>query len=402
MNAPFPIRQLSDLATSIEYGVTASASAKDNGTKFLRITDIQDGSVDWQTVPFCEAAPTKLGSARLLDGDIVFARTGATTGKSFLIRSPPNGAVFASYLIRVRPSASVDPAYLAHFFQSKAYWSQIQRKTQGAAQGGVNATSLSEIEIPLPSLDEQRRIAAILDKADALRRKRKRAIELLSGLSESIFWEMFGRVASAPAISIRQKLPTLPDGWRLSLLTDVARLATGHTPDRKVAGYWNGSIPWLSLGDIRALDGRVAFSTAECVTEDGIENSSSVLLPAGTVCFSRTASVGFATVMGRPMGTSQDFVNWVCGPVLNPVYLMWALIASRHELLSLASGSTHRTIYFPTVEQFRVLVPPIACQEEFAKLTQQIASRQRSQQDFESSAAELFSSLQHRAFSGQL
>lgn len=98
MNAAFQVHQLSDLATSIDYGVTASASDIDNGTKFLRITDIQDGAVDWQTVPFCEAAPGKLRSAQLSDGDIVFARTGATTGKSFLIQSPPDGAVVASYL----------------------------------------------------------------------------------------------------------------------------------------------------------------------------------------------------------------------------------------------------------------------------------------------------------------
>lgn len=356
MTLAFPARQLREIAEQIDYGVTASASELDTGSKFLRITDIQDGSVDWASVPFCDAPNGKLISARLEDGDIVFARTGATTGKSFLVKSPPHGAVFASYLIRVKPSRAVEPGYLAHFFQSSGYWSQIKKKTQGAAQGGVNATSLSELKIPLPPLEQQRQIAAILDKADALRRKRKRALDLLDKLTRSIFVEMFG-CASVPPVNVKRNLPNLSNGWRWMRLTDVARLATGHTPDRKQARYWNGNIPWLSLGDIRALDGKAAISTAEYVTEEGIQNSSSVLLPEGTVCFSRTASVGFATITGRPMATSQDFVNWVCSPSIDPTYLLWALIAARRELLSLASGSTHRTIYFPTVEQFQVLVP---------------------------------------------
>jgi type I restriction enzyme, S subunit len=192
VNVAFRTRRLGDVATKIDYGVTASASADDNGTKFLRITDIQDGAVDWRAVPFCMAPQNRLRSAKLSDGDIVFARTGATTGKSFLIQSPPDGAVFASYLIRVRPAASIDSAFLAQFFQSRSYWSQIRQKTQGATLGGVNATSLSEIEIPLPPLDEQRRIAAILGRADTLRRKRKRALGLLDNLTQSIFLEMFG------------------------------------------------------------------------------------------------------------------------------------------------------------------------------------------------------------------
>src|SRR5204862_2248550 len=114
-------------------------------------------------------------------------------------------------------------------------------------------------------------------------------------------------------------------------------------------------------------DGVVATRTLENVTPLGIKNSSSVLLPKGTVCFSRTASVGFVTVMGREMATSQDFMNWVCGTKLDPTYLMWALIMSRKRLLTLSSGSTHRTIYMRVVEQFRVLLPPLELQREFAK-----------------------------------
>jgi type I restriction enzyme S subunit len=186
------------------------------------------------------------------------------------------------------------------------------------------------------------------------------------------------------------------------LLTDVARLATGHTPDRAKPKYWNGTIPWISLTDIRDLDGTVARQTIQNVTPLGIENSSSVLLPAGTVCFSRTASVGFVTMMGQEMATSQDFMNWVCGPKLDPTYLMWALIMSRQRLLALSSGSTHRTIYMRVVEQFRVLLPPIKLQREFAR---RVAAVEKLKSAHRTSLAELdalFATLQHRAFRGEL
>jgi type I restriction enzyme S subunit len=140
-------------------------------------------------------------------------------------------------------------------------------------------------------------------------------------------------------------------------LTDLARLATGHTPSRRNPEYWDGDIPWLQLPDIRALDGRVAMDTSEHVTALGIENSAAVLLPPRTVCLSRTASVGFATIMGREMATSQDFVNWICGPDLEPDFLLHLFIACRKPIRDLGSGAVHHTIYFPTVKSFSVCVP---------------------------------------------
>lgn len=171
--------------------------------------------------------------------------------------------------------------------------------------------------------------------------------------------------------------PTRP-GWRWHRLTSLARLATGHTPSRRCPEYWNGDIPWLQLPDIRALDGHRALDTLEHTNELGIKNSAAVLLPQGTVCLSRTASVGFVTVMGRPMATSQDFVNWVCGPDLSPEFLKWLFIACRKPIRDLGSGAVHQTIYFPTVEQFAVCIPPLAEQERIAgRLTEQLGAVER-------------------------
>jgi type I restriction enzyme S subunit len=158
-SSAWPSHSLGSLAALIDYGVTASATAEPVGPKFLRITDIQDDRVDWDTVPYCECDEGAAERARLIADDIVFARTGATTGKSFLISTCPDRAVFASYLIRVRSSPAVIPQYLLGFFQSAAYWSQIRTMAQGAAQPGVNASKLASLVVPVPPLEAQKRFA---------------------------------------------------------------------------------------------------------------------------------------------------------------------------------------------------------------------------------------------------
>jgi type I restriction enzyme S subunit len=271
-------------------------------------------------------------------------------------------------------SDAVDLRYLYHWFVSP----QTQAKLRSYSNKTTNISNLDHgrtlaTEIPLPPLEEQRRIAAILDTVALVSTYIDRAANLRLALKRSLFADLF-RLSAQPAVTIGSDLPPSDSGWHWRLLTDVARLATGHTPDRSNKSYWGGDVPWITLGDIRELDGTWATSTKEMTTPEGIVNSSAVLLPKGTVCFSRTASVGFSTIMGREMGTSQDFVNWVCGPDLLPEYLMNALIFSRARLRGLSTGSTHKTIYFSTVEQFRVLLPPVELQTRFCQLIRRVDS----------------------------
>jgi len=169
-------------------------------------------------------------------------------------------------------------------------------------------------------------------------------------------------------LTIEPQPPEPPAGWRWELLTDLARLESGHTPSRRHPEWWGGDIPWLALPDIRAVDCRVIDATAETINASGIANSSARILPAETVALSRTASVGFVTVLGRPMATSQDFVCWVCGPQLQPRFLMHLLHVSRDYIRGLASGAIHKTVYVPTVRAFRVCVPAVPEQNRIATL----------------------------------
>lgn len=150
-----------------------------------------------------------------------------------------------------------------------------------------------------------------------------------------------------------------PDGWTWTPLSSVAQLESGHTPSRKHPEYWDGDIPWIGIRDATENHGRTILDTHQHVTRLGLENSSARLLPANTVCLSRTASVGFVVVMGRPMATSQDFINWVCGPNIAPHYLKYVLLAENEALWRFASGTTHQTIYYPEAKALHVCLPPI-------------------------------------------
>jgi restriction endonuclease S subunit len=156
------VSSIADSCYRPEYGYTVSAQKEPVGPRLLRITDIQGGAVDWETVPYCRCDEDTKQRHRLQPGDLLFARIGATTGKSFLVRSCPE-AVYASYLIRIRAKA-VDPDFLYYFCNSEMYWKQINANKGDKLKGGVSGSVLAQVRHCLPPLPEHREIAAVLSK----------------------------------------------------------------------------------------------------------------------------------------------------------------------------------------------------------------------------------------------
>ena len=145
------------------YGV--SESAKTNGKyRLLRITDIQNNNVQWDSVPYTDFDENKAKLYLLSDGDILFARTGATVGKSYLVQGLTEEAIYASYLIRVQTYDAVLPQYVKFYFESGYYWEQIEQGSVGVGQPNVNGTILGNLHIPIPPIHEQDRIVSELLK----------------------------------------------------------------------------------------------------------------------------------------------------------------------------------------------------------------------------------------------
>lgn len=160
--------QLGNLSANIHYGYTASADHGISGIRLLRITDIQNDSVNWETVPGCEIEENKANDYLLENDDILIARTGGTIGKSYLVEHIDVKAVFASYLIRVKRIEGMYSPFIKTYLGSQLYWQQLYENSMGTGQPNVNATALKGLLFPMPPLSEQRRIVSKINEMMAL------------------------------------------------------------------------------------------------------------------------------------------------------------------------------------------------------------------------------------------
>jgi len=327
--------RLGEISESIDYGVTASAEPNPVGPKFLRITDIQDGRVDWSRVPWCACPEHIAEQSTLRPGDIVFARTGATTGKSFLIKSCPNNAVFASYLIRVRLGKAADPVYISHYFRSDKYWHQIARGARGVAQPGVNATTLGSLTIPLPPLEEQRRIAAILDRAQCIRAKAARRTDLLLALGRSLFIRSFGLPSENP-----YQLPL----FKLIDICNPKQWPTISSNQLQDNGY-----------PVFGANGLIGYFDSFNHPEPTV-----LVTCRGATCGTVNISPPNCYVTGNSM--AMDNPN---PELLTTEYLAWALrLRGMNDVIS---GSAQPQITRQGLETVTIPVPSIEAQNDFAK-----------------------------------
>lgn len=262
---------LGDISEDVAYGYTESASEKEVGPRFLRITDIQNGVVNWSTVPFCPISESDHEKYRLHAGDIVVARTGNSTGENFLFRGGAD-SVFASYLIRFRvDQRRADPAYVWYNLRTKRWWNYVHGSKTGSAQAGANAKVLGKFELQLPPLPEQKAIARILGTLDNKIELNQRMNTTLEAMARALFQSWFvdfdpvhakaaghppsgmdtPAAALFPAAFQDSDLGEIPEGWRVKTIGETIELAYGKPlkeQDRRggsVAVFGsNGRVGW--------------------------------------------------------------------------------------------------------------------------------------------------------------
>jgi type I restriction enzyme S subunit len=230
---------LADIAESVRYGYTASASDREIGPKFLRITDIVPPQIDWASVPYCEIDEKNLAKFSLEPGDIVIARTGATVGYAKLIRDN-EPSVFASYLVRIRvdPEKS-DSGYIGRIVESEVYKRFVLSRVGGAAQPNANAKVLSSFRLPIPEKATQRRIASILSAYDDLIENNRRRIQLLEQAARLLYREWFVSLRF-PGHEHVKIIDGVPEGWEKSTLGDNIVLNYGKSlkADDRIEGKY--------------------------------------------------------------------------------------------------------------------------------------------------------------------
>ncbi|MGD8457433.1 MAG: restriction endonuclease subunit S [Anaerolineales bacterium] len=386
--------KLRHISSQIDYGLTTSATSQNTGNKFLRISDIHNGIVSWDNVPFCKCSISDVKKYELHWGDILFARTGSV-GNSYMIQKPPKGSVFASYLIRIRPNQNlVFPPYLSYFFQTADYWNQIKKSSAGAINLGLNSTKLKELELPLPPLSEQERVASILEKADRLRHLRRFALEMSESYLHSVFIEMFGDPVCNPM------------GWDFITLGNYLDFITSGS--RGWAKYYSKK----GARFIRSLDVRmnhISDNEAVYVTPPVSAESKRTLVQDGDVLLTITGS-RIGRVSSVPNNIGEAYVSQHVAIIrikenLEPEFLAHFLShphGGQYQILKSQYGQTKPGLNLDQIKAFQILYPPNQERIKFIKVVNSYSQLVNQLKEAERQAEHLFQSLLHKAFRGEL
>jgi type I restriction enzyme S subunit len=242
--------KLADICTAITYGYTASAKSEPDNAKFLRITDIQGGVVDWNSVPYCEITPDHVAKYRLSHGDIVVARTGNSTGENYLFESD-EVAVYASYLIKYSVNKDIaDPFFVWLQMRTPKWWSFINGAKGGSAQAGANAKVIGDFDVALPPLSIQKQIVSLVKPYYDKIANNKAMNQTLEKLAQRIFKSWF--IDFDPVKANKEGLPfdglspeiqalfpsefedselgMIPKGWEAAPLGDEFKVVMGQSP----------------------------------------------------------------------------------------------------------------------------------------------------------------------------
>ena len=339
-NNNWPIKSLSELCDSITYGYTESASIEKIGPKFLRITDIASGRLNWDFVPYCKISDSDFEKYKLKAGDIVIARTGATTGANYTFKqNDPENVVYASYLIKYSIDDEIAYPYFIGYVLKSNNWSEyVDAIAGGSAQPGANAKQLGSFEIQLPPLSEQKAIASVLssldDKIDLLHQQN----QTLEALAETLFRQWF--------------IEEVKEDWEEKKLDEVSLIKAGGDKPKKCSHVKTEelSIPIYSNGiSNKGLYGYTdqAKIFDECIT------------------ISARGTIGFVCLRKTPFVPIVRLISIVPdNKCITTIYLyLWAKSQN-----IFGTGSTQEQLTVPDISDSNIIIPPKFKLDKFSEI----------------------------------
>lgn len=365
-------RELAEIARDITYGYTAKSNATTGTARMLRITDIQDNKVEWEQVPFCEISESEKAKYLLKKWDLVFARTGATVGKSFLIRDDVSNAVFASYLIRVRLLENSMARYLGYFFKSPRYWQQVTEFSAGIGQPNVNGSKLKNLRVPVAPLAEQKRIAdkldSLLPRVDACRERLDQVSLILKRFRQSVLAAAMTGKLSSKLCTQRRSSDDSKDlkVWKNTDIQSIAMVSTGSTPLRSNSAFYASTgTPWITSS---ATGKPYVTEATEYVTTAAIKEHRLKLYPVGTLL---VAMYGEGKTRGQVTELAiEATINQACAAIVVDetkavrAFVKLALQANYLEMREMAEGGNQPNLNLSKIKEFKLLLPSIEEQRQ--------------------------------------
>jgi type I restriction enzyme S subunit len=284
------------------------------------------------------------------------------------------------------PNEGVDVEYL--YYVLKKNVPQLQDLGNGATFKELSKSTISKFKIPLPPLEEQKKIAAILDAADDYRQKTKALIDKYDQLTQSLFLDMFGDPV------------TNPKGWTIKQIKEIAKVLNGTTPKTSDSQYWDGEYSWVTPAEIKS---KYLTKTNRYLTKEGVLSKSLKIIERNNVLLTSRAPIGKVCINKIDTYTNQGFKSMIIyRDMINAQYLYQILVLSESRLNQLGRGATFKEISKSIVEEFELTVPNLTLQNQFAERVAQIEKQKQQAETSLIKAEELFSSLLQRAFKGEL
>ena len=237
----------------------------------------------------------------------------------------------------------------------------VSSLVNGATRQKLTQAALKEIKIPLPTMEEQKKIAARLDAVSDLLAKQKQLLSEQDTLIQSTFYDMFGE----------HQLSQQKGQW--NKISDVAVIAGGSTPKTQTPEYWDGDLNWFTPAELENCSWYV-YSSQRKITKAGVKSCHLEEFPINTVLLSSRAPIGKLAIARETFYCNQGFKNIICGETVNPIYLYHLLMYNINYMKSLGKGATFKEISKKIVEDIKIPVPPLELQGKFAAIVKQIES----------------------------
>ena len=386
------------------YGIGAPAvDFSKNKYMYLRITDINDDGTlstsDRKSVDDPEAHKYVLHK-----NDIVFARTGNSTGRAYFYDERDGELVYAGFLIKFSlDPTKVNPKVLKYYTHSKPYYDWVKSFDTGATRGNINAQTFASMPITLPDKETQDRIVDILSAIDNKIRLNNRINHNLEQQAQALYKSWF--VDFEPFRGgkfVDSELGLIPEGWRVGQLSEICEIVGGGTPSKvKTEYYTNNGIHWLTPKDLSISCKKFTSRGLDDITELGYKSSSAKLMPKGAVLFSSRAPIGYLTIAKNTICTNQGFKSAVPG-IAGTAFLYYYLKFNTEYIKTLASGSTFKEASGSLMKSLAVVIPPKMVFDKFEDVMARYFDSQENIELENSHHVEVRDSLLPRLMSGKL